>query len=225
MLSRYEAMRQRREQEQRERDNDLEWRKRLDTIKAHFATQILTKNEHPEAWEYVERLFPSLAPTIEQTKVYKNDNTAFCAKIGLPKEAGGLFFTKLGIILICWTRKFKDDVVIVHEMLHYVSALLGSRFTHRGLEEDFAYLKSVRYLLSKGYDMKFVCEEYMLPHYESLELSKLCNGVKPTSAVRAQAKTAAVKRCYEMVANELTSEETVDILEPPEAEEDRFDFM
>jgi hypothetical protein len=220
-MSRQECVKRRRAYEQQLRSDAKKSAEALAKIKKHFDTQPLGRESYPEAWGYVESLFPSLSEKIRNTKVYKNENTAFCASIGVPKEAGGLFFIKTGAILICWTRSFKDDVVIVHEMLHYCSQLLGSRFGNRNIEEDFAYLKSIRYLLSKGYDEKFIQEQYMLPHYLTNEYADL--GHKPSLAERDECRERALARIKALYDQELNPP-------PPEAEEeeddlDRFDFI
>ncbi len=229
-MNRYEYVRQRRAYEQQLRDDAKKSAEVLDRIKKHFDTTLLGRETYPEAWQYVENLFPGISDKIRNTKVYKNENTAFCSKIGLPKEAGGLFFIKTSAILICWTRSFKDDVVIVHEMLHYCSQLLGSRFQNRLVEEDFAYLKSIRYLLSKGYDEKFIQEKYMLPHYFTHEMSKASQasgGGRLTPAQRAECRDLALGRVKSLYDQELADPYMPTVV--PEAEDDeeldRFDFI
>ncbi len=219
-------VRLRRAYEQQLRDDAKKSAEVLGKIQQHFDTKRLGRDSYPDAWEYVENYFVALAPKIRNTIVYKNDNTAFCAKINVPKEAGGLFFIKTGAILICYTRGFKDDVVIVHEMLHYCSQLLGSRFRNRNIEEDFAYLKSIRYLLSKGYDEKFIQEKYMLPHYFTFEMSKISTGKPLSGTERAECRERAIQKVKALYDQELL--DPMDLGgEPPEDDDDldRFDFI
>lgn len=185
---------------------------RVAEVSSHPETIVVRRQDMPAPWAYIEDMFPSIAPIISKTIVYKNENTAFCRKIGIPDGVGGLFFIGAGAILICWTKeKVKDDVVICHEMLHYASQLLGGRMQCREAEENFAYSKSILYLVANGYSEDWIMKEYMLPYYLGMVLAKNRN--------QEQARLEAIETCRNMISFELGRP-----LETCDTEEvDRFD--
>ena len=83
-------------------------------------------------------------------------------------------------------------LVIVHELLHYVSRLLGGAMTNRELEENFAYSNSVPYLVENGYDDAWIAEKYLLPYYLGLEMSKQGSRL-------GHAHDLALERCQKIV--------------------------
>lgn len=187
-------------------------KRKVQEIAAHPETVIVRREQMPGPWEYVESLFPRIAPVVSETIIYKNENTAFCRNIGVPAEAAGLFFVNASAILLCWNdSKFKDDVIICHEMLHYASRLLGGRMESVAVEEDFAYMKSIRYLNSQGYSDAWIAGEYMLPYYMGREWSK-------DRSDKEQAKARALSLCEKMVSAELYESEV-----KIEEKDDRFD--
>lgn len=193
----------------------------VEQIKQHPETRLLVRGEIPHAWQYVEESFPSVANRVKATVVYKNDNTAFCKKVGIPQGAGGLFFIPASTLLVCHNPVFGDDVVVVHEMLHYVSQLLGGSMRNERLEEDFAYSKSIRYLLSRGYTEDWIVEKYLLPYYHGYEVHQLRSSrARPLASEMAAAKEAAIARCRRIVAAETGQAPEP----PPKTRTSRFDF-
>jgi hypothetical protein len=134
----------------------------FDRIKRHSQTKILTKEDLPEAYDYVEGLYPRCAEPISKTPIYKNENTAFFKELGLP-SAGGMYIRLASAVVICYNKKFPDDVVAVHELLHAVHALLGIQSHTERQEEDFAYGKSIPYLIDKGHSEDWIVDEYLWP--------------------------------------------------------------
>ena len=90
----YDAIRRRRAYEAMLRDNGEETKKKMVEVAAHPETTTISREQMPDPWLYVERMFPRIAGVIAQTKVLKNDNTAFLKNMGFPEAAGGLFFPK-----------------------------------------------------------------------------------------------------------------------------------
>jgi len=117
------------------------------------------------AKEYVLSLFPQFAEAVDCVKMYKNENTAFCAKIGCSSGVGGCYFVKENFILICWNPLVEYELVACHELLHYVSRLCGSSVSSVEQEEDFAFSKSIRFALGIGKDLTWVRDVYMRPFY------------------------------------------------------------
>lgn len=220
----YDAIRKRREFEAHLRDNGDESKKKVVEVAAHPETLILTRDHMPDPWVYVERLFPRIAGNIAGTKVYKNNNTAFLKNLGFPEAAGGLFFPKASTILICWSRdKFKDDVIVCHEMLHYADQLLGGTMRSREADENFAYHNSIKYLELRGYMPKWIAEEYMLPYYWGLEVARLKKkqGESITDAEEEKAKADAIFKCMTVIEGELYGKHP----ETPQEDQDRFDLI
>lgn len=193
----YEAMRQKRLAERRVRDRGLDVARQ---IREHPETRLLSRGDLLPAYEYVERAFPSTAPAVAATVVYKNENTAFCKRMGIPRGVGGMFLVDASSILVCH-NPFPDDVVVLHEMLHFVSQMLGSRFTNTPMEEDFAYSKSVNYLVSIGWERERIRDKYMLPYYQGRELSLV--GHKPSREESDKAIEMAKSRCDKIIDEEL----------------------
>lgn len=171
--SRYEIMRLRREREGKYREEVRKGEQNLVKIQGHPETTLITKETMPDAFQFVEDLLPGVAPTIAITKIYRNTNTAFAKKVGIPEYAGGVYFPALGSIVICWNRdNLREDCVVVHELLHYASHLMGSRMRNEGSEEYFAYTKSIPFLISKGYSREFVAEKYLLPFFQNRKVQE-----------------------------------------------------
>lgn len=221
----YEAIRLRRDAEKNLRNKRAEARKKAEEIAAHPETKIITKADIPAPWEYIENLYPRISSAIAQTKIFKNENTAFCKNVGIPPEAGGVFLVQACTIVICWTNdKFKDDVVICHEMLHYTSQLLGGHMVSRAFEEDFAYGKSVKYLTDHGYSKQWICEEYMLPYYWSMDISRSQRRLRRqlNSIEKEEARQRAMIKCNDIIDLEMKG----GVWYPwPNDEPDRFDLI
>jgi hypothetical protein len=195
----------------------------VERIRDHPDTRVLSREALLPAWLYVEGLFPSVANKVGLTSVYKNDNTAFCKKIGIPCGVGGMFFISASTLLVCHNTVFGDDVIVVHEMLHYVSQLLGGAMKNRRLEEDFAYSNSINYLLSNGYDEKTTQEKYLLPYYHGYEVNEWSRWHKgrPPASVVATAREKAMERCRSMILSATGRQAP----KPPEARPGRFDYI
>jgi len=208
MVNRYEAIRARRLREAKLKEGD-KWKEILALIRGHPETRVMGREQLLPAYSFVERMFPAVAPAIRSMVVYKNDNTAFCRRIGIPKEAGGAFLVRASAILICYTGLMSapvpDDVVVVHEMLHYVAQLMGSRFTSSVSEEDFAYAKAIPYLLEQGAKEDWIRQRYLLPYYWSLEMLKCIreqHGPVQESLYKELARKVALERCEMMIRQE-----------------------
>lgn len=220
MPSHYDHLRRRREYEESLRQNNEAAKEKIAEIAKHPETKLIRRDDMPDPWVFVEQLFPRIAPTIATTVVYKNENTAFCKNIGVPPEAGGLFFIKASAILLCYNKeKFKDDVVICHEMLHYASQLLGGKMQTSNIEEDFAYFKSIPYLSLHGYSDKWIAEQYMLPHYWGREYHRLAKeGAKDA---KEKGRELGLEICFKAIEAELRGP----VVPKDNDNEDRFDVI
>jgi hypothetical protein len=211
----YEATRLRREREIAIRGRGLHM---VEEIRGHPETKEMGRDKLIGAYEYVESLFPSAAPAVSAMRVLKNENTAFCRRLGVPPGAGGLFLVDASSILVCYNQ-FPDDVVVVHEMLHFVSQVLGSRFRNERAEEDFAYSKSIPYLVGIGWARERIRDEYLMPYYLGLELSKIAR--RPPASSMDEAREAARLTCCAIVSSELGDGPKA----PPARRPSRFDDL
>lgn len=194
--SRYEILRLRREHKEKHRDEVSKGGVLLEKIKAYRETTLIRREDMPDAFAFVEELLPGIAPLISETIIYRNQNTAFCKRVGIPPHAGGVYFPAIKTIVICWNRdKLREDCVVVHELLHYASHVMGSRMRNEGTEEYFAYTKSIPYLISKGYDREFIAAKYLLPHFLNHRMKEVLKerGMK-SSAELKKTEIAAIER-------------------------------
>lgn len=223
--TRSEALRRRAEAREDAKGRVRASNEKVEKIASHRETVVLTREDHPEAWEYVEEAFPRLAQRIRETTVYRNENTYFCKKIGIPPSAGGLFIIKASAILVCYNRKLEDDVVIVHEMLHYASQLMGSRFRHEDEEEDFAYLRSIPYL-ARRYGRDWIAGTYLLPYYWSRERrdEEKARNRRLTPKEDSECRARALDKCKSLVDKTLGEGESPEDGEE-EGEGNRFSLL
>lgn len=157
-------------------------------LSRHPDTTVLQARE---ARAYVSEMFPQFSEAIFKATIVKNENTAFCSKIGCPPGVGGCYFVAENLILLCWNRKFDDDeLVACHELLHLASRLCGSMSTSVVQEENFAFSKSIAFALSRGKSEEWVRTEYMWPFYYSLCMA---------TALTPQEKKLAEKKAKEMI--------------------------
>ncbi len=221
----YEAVQKRREAEKKYQDSIEKQKEYVRKIKEHPETIVITRDNLPAPWIYVEEMFPRIASSIADMIVYKNENTAFYKKIDVPAGVGGLFFIRASSILICWTKeKFTDDVIACHELLHYAGQLLnGGPMGTEAIEESFAYSKSVKYLNLHGYSDQWIIDEYMMPYWSGferrLEEKELGRALTKTEMERNKGKAAA--RCRGIIDFELRKTEA----KPASDEFDRFDLI
>jgi len=204
------------------------WRQRMGEIKAHPDTKVIVRKDLPEPWVYVEQMFPDIARDIAKAVVYKNENTAFLENIGIPTDAGGVFVRPANAIIVGYNEKeTPTDVVIVHEMLHYASKLMGGNFASFEAEENFAFSNSIKYLELRGMSREAICNDYMLPYYWSLMAARIVN--EPgrgrgglTKDEKEQAKAMAQDECKLMIRQALDRDAFDD---PVEEEPNRFDMI
>ena len=196
----YDAIRLRRRVE---KDLEGHWQDVVQQIQSHPETKRFGRADFPGAFGYVEGLYPRIAPVVSATILYKNENTAFCKRIGIPREAGGAFLTRASAILLCYCS-LPDDAVLVHELLHLASRLLGSGFSSESVEEDFAYAKSIPYLKSRSYPDEWIRTSFLMPYYHGLELHDRAGrlGVQPRRLSlpdKEEARALATLKCQAMI--------------------------
>lgn len=211
--------------EARHRRESEEFIAKLELIKAHDETKFLGRKDFEPAFKYIEDMYPDLAPAVAATTIYKNTNTWFCfKKLGLPRNIGGVYMIRIRAILICHSN-IPDDVVVVHEMLHFVSHMLGSQQTSTASEEDFAFGRSIPYILQQGASKEWIAKRYLLPYYTSYEADKLRDAKgQITKENIKKAEALALERAYMLIETPLGEPiENVDKIVP--TEEDRFGMI
>ena len=200
---------------------DDEWEKILHEVQFHPESHSLSREAFQKTFEYVEKLYPKTAPCIAAAKVYKNTNTAFCRKIGIPKAAGGAFLIRASAILICYSRNHTpDDVILVHELLHFASQLMGSDFISEAAEEDFAYRKSIPYLKANDYDDDWIRKTFLMPYYLGKAFSETT-----WAGQNYQVEEDAIRRRVESECQLMIDEEMLPKESPKKISNNRFDFI
>lgn len=170
----------------------------IETIVSHYRTTRISKPDMPGPWVYASDLFPCFAETIDKTIVYKNESRLLFERLGIPAGVGGFFVRASSTIVVCGSRGVPDDVIILHEMLHYVSQLAGNNFLSMEPEENFVFSNSVRYLAETGRSREWIARKYMLPYYASLAMSKAKKKAN-ASALKAE----ALLFCERMISEKL----------------------
>jgi hypothetical protein len=128
-----------------------------DTDKSDF------DNQRP--FEYVSEMFPKLRSEIRKTKCIVIENTYFWGStLSLPQNAAGLYVPALGVILLARNYYYRLDLkdVLVHELLHRASHLLG-HMSSEPVEEEFAFSYSIAWF-AKKYEKDFIIEHYLMPY-------------------------------------------------------------
>lgn len=222
MMNRYKYVKARHSEEDRLRRESEEWVSKLQKIKEHPETRAYTRKDFEPAYKYVEEMFPELASAIAATVIYKNPNTYFCQNkkgVGLPKNVGGVYMIKVGAILVCHST-IPDDVIVVHEMLHFASNMLGSRLKNAAAEEDFAFCRSIPYIVQQGASKEWIAKRYLLPYYTNREWDLMHDRrEKPNEEL---AKSRALEKAYLRIENPLGERiEDAPFLE----DEDRFGMI
>jgi hypothetical protein len=189
----------------------------LEKIQAHFATVESLGLEGPR--EYVGSMFPATRDAIFDTRVFENTNTAFLRRVDL-YGAGGVYIRKIGVVLICYSPGFPSDVVAVHELLHAASALLGSSGDNERQEEDFAYTKSVPYLLDAGHSVDWIIRKYMWPYYISVTRAEVAQRSDKDRFSQSDIDDLCYEKCHDLAFPQYADPDADD-----DEEDDRFDFL
>ena len=163
-------------------------------------------NKNP--FVYVKNLFPSLEKSIYETECLVIENSYFWSStLKLPDNAAGLYVPAIGVILMC--RNYHShliiDDVLVHELLHRVSHLLG-RMHDESIEEEFAFSYSIDWFKMR-YGKGFVLEKYLMPYCLYTSMQSL-NKQKPDDETRKAANSLA-ERLYNFKSGEVMERDTV----------------
>ncbi|MFA5598958.1 MAG: hypothetical protein WDA06_00040 [Phenylobacterium sp.] len=152
--------------------------KNLDKIKHHPSTQVCSYTNCESAYNYVQSRFPAV--DIKDVKFYLSSRD-FLDSLGYT-SARGFFNKSKKTIVIASDEKskitpdniiddiiidIKNDEVVVHELLHYVSSMLSRRL-HDAAEEEFAYGYSLQYFKNKGYSNSHIVHNILLPYFMSV---------------------------------------------------------
>ena len=155
-----------------------QFKSNIQKIKAHKQTQIKRYPQFKQSYEYIDEYFPFA--NIKQIQIYLTSHQVISQILGLTCAAG--FYSRTQRIIVI-TKTFinhqnssifsdvhadvKNDQVVVHQMLHYVSHFLQRQVSPL-MQQQFAYGKSARYLLNKGYSEQFIVNKIYLPYLLSI---------------------------------------------------------
>jgi len=154
-------------------------------------TKTVGYEENKIAFEYVNSLFPNC--NVKDVSVYKAPKSLL-DKRGF-SHADGFYLPDLKVILFSNNRnlrkrkrkegKVPDEVVLIHELLHYCYYEQGMQSFTTEIIEEFAYGWSVPYLKKIGYSDEKIIEEYFYPamsgivYKECLKEVLLQNNISP----------------------------------------------
>jgi hypothetical protein len=140
--------------------------------------------------------------------------------------------------------------VAIHELLHCAHSLLGVKDPEERNAEDFAYGKSIPFLLSRGKTREWLVEKYMMPYYGGLFMHVLrqkalkanakkrtCSGPFPSTSPAAFERPKLTKQQWEEIQAEgkemarlecgkmIDAAMGVPVALPEPDEDDRFDSI
>lgn len=169
----------------RQEEYDL-WNKHIKEIKNHAETQIISCKDYPDAFDYVNNLFPHR--DVKQVYIFQVQKSVL-KKYGLG-FCGGFYDKIFKYIILAedntekseqnnsiWNSikaEITKDEVIVHELLHYCFDQDGKQID-RNLEEEFAYGYSLKYLLDKGYNEDEIIKKNYFPYLLERQRSEIIN--------------------------------------------------
>jgi len=157
---------------------------------------------------YVKNLFPNLEKSIYKTQCLVIENSYFWSStLKLPDNAAGLYVPSIGVILMCrnYHHKLVIDDVLVHELLHRASHLLG-RMQNESIEEEFAFSYSIDWFKGR-YAKSYVLEHYLMPYCTYISMQSL-NKERPDDEVKEAAKSLS-ERLYNFKSGEIIEQEQV----------------
>jgi len=147
-----------------QRDNTAKWSAIELEVIAHPQTWIVHRGpETDPCFKYMENLFPQTQKGIAETNIYFIRNGYFWSStIDLPTEAGGLYAPSIGAIFLKDGTGINWEIILVHELCHRASHLLG-RMGSQEVEENFAFFHSLGFIKPK-YPKEFVISKYLKPY-------------------------------------------------------------
>jgi len=181
-------------------------------VVSHVNTKLFKREDFPRAFFFVEEMYPEVAHVIRDLTIYKNDNTALWAEMGLTGVAG-MYVVPVSMILITYSVNIPDDVVAVHELLHCAHDKLMLAKDPMS-QEDMTFRASIPYIL-QDHKPEWVARHYLLPYYYSIK-------EKGTVASRLDERDV-IASCMEMIEKE--SGATPTRVTDSEPAMDRFDFL
>jgi hypothetical protein len=211
MMHSYAAMLQRSkaDRETMDRVNRIQYE-----VGTHVGTTLLTFDDLPAPYEFVMEKFPEVADLVKGVKLYKNDNTALWARLGL-SGAAGLYIRPLSVVFIMYSPKVPDDIVAVHELLHCAHDKLHLAKDVYA-QETMTFRASIPYI-AKRYDENWMVENYLFPFYYGVYLNCQQNGLCIDNP-----KQYARDKCRQIVREETG---TAAVVETDGGGPDRFDFL
>lgn len=153
------------------REIEKSWNLKHKEIEDHPETWRVDPSNIDKSFSYVSNIFPDLEDGIYNTRCYSIGNSYFWKrKLNLPSNAAGIYAPAVGVVLLNVTPDIKLNWadILVHELLHRASHLLGHLQSER-IEEEFAFSYSMEWF-KRNYSKEFVLENYLMPYctYESM---------------------------------------------------------
>lgn len=148
----------------------------MEKIVSSITTVKICYPEYKEAFDYVDKLFPS--SNVKDVVVYKVDPKTL-EKMGYGGSGG--FYDKMSKVVVIASyqlinknvRRNKFDLnikasitkdeVIAHELCHYCFVEEGGSSPSTNLWEEFAYGWTIGYFRNKGYSDEQIIKNYYLP--------------------------------------------------------------
>jgi len=156
-------------------------RKNMEWIKKVALAEYTYPAYHPEAFIYVDNLFPRAG--VEDVVIFKVSHKHM-VKIGMG-DADGFFSNPTKTLVISGvipkrdlppglsvTSKVSNDEVIVHELLHFAYKQEGYDNISSQMREEFAYGWSLGYMRQKGHTDEETIKNCYLPYLASINMEK-----------------------------------------------------
>jgi len=107
MHSYYDWVAARRQQGLAAKSGQAFHKKVFEQLKAHPQTRVYGEADIPHVYAYIKGLFPPVSVPLSRIFIFKNANTAFFKKVGLP-AVGGMYSKVAGAVVICYNKDFDD---------------------------------------------------------------------------------------------------------------------
>lgn len=181
-----------------------------DRIIKNPSTELLSYNDYPEAFKYVNSIFPDM--DLQSIKIYKA-SPLMLKKVGYDGMGG--FFNALSKIIVISSyqlipldvqkhtvrAKLQKDEILVHELLHYCHNKIG-KHDSVNLKEEFAYGWSWGYLKEKDYQDSYILEYNYMPYlYQIYYKDGVLNTLKNNNISKDKFYKASSQYQYKILNN------------------------
>ena len=123
----------------------------IEFIINHKDTSFITYHQYKKSYDFVDKKFPEAK--IKNIQIYICDKNIF-NKLNY-NNVYGLYCSSLKAIVIKKDSDIDIEIVIIHELLHYVSDIVNNLCSRkRKNEEDFVLANLIDYLIEKKWEEK-----------------------------------------------------------------------